>query len=502
MNFRKFTLAVCLAASFVCLSSQQALAAVYGQLEYTDNGSSITITRNFFWGPGSPAAPENLEIPASIEGKPVTKIGDGAFKGARITNISIPSGVSIGNSAFYGSETLQSVTMADGPSTIGENAFRGCYRLKNIRIATGTTSIGGYAFSLCRVLESITIPATVTHVGETPFWNCNKLSNIVLSEGLVEVYDNMLSGCGELKALVIPSSVTAIGKSAFSSCYKLESLTIPESVKSIRDSAFAGSGLRSIEVPASVEQLGKGLFGGCWRLASVKLPGNVSEIGDRMFSGCESLTEITIPDKLVRIGERAFYGTGLCTIALPKSVREIADQAFSDSYYLESVRFKGNAPVVGKNAFSKNPKFKFFITEGATGYTVPKWNGYPVSLPQAEIAVQVDDDTLMENGKFVFKFNNVIVGKKSTVKRVTIVNVGSLKLTGLNAKMKGGSSSDYTVKYLGKPTLAPGKKAVLEFRFSPKKAGSRQTNLNVYSSDKDENPLVFGLKGTGLTILK
>lgn len=500
MTFRKFTAMASMAASLVCLCPQQLLAGIYGRLEYTNNGSWVSITKYNNPAPGSPPVPETLEIPATIEGKPVTEIEEYAFSGAQLTNISIPSGVSLNPYSFYRSPTLQNVTVADGLSTIGEYAFYRCEKLKSIKMATGTISIGQYAFLGCDSLESVFIPAGISYMAPSPFWSCHKLKNVTLSEGITEIFDSMFVGCEDLESLIIPSTVTRIGSYAFSGC-SLKSLVIPEGVKVIGDFPFGGSKMKTLRIPAGVTQVGQGLFAGCVNLVKVELAGNITEIGDKMFSDCGKLTQFTIPGTVTRIGAQAFAFSGLNMIIIPKGVREIEKGAFEECYHLEGVLFKGNAPILGKRAFPKNPKFKIFVSEGVTGYTFPEWKGYPISMPQPEIAVLVDDGTLVKDGKFIFKFPNLVVDEKSAVKRVTIVNVGALKLTGLNAKVKGSNSSDFTIKYLGKNSLAPGKTAVLEFRFAPKKGGQRKADLNIYSNDKDENPLVLGLQGTGLTLV-
>jgi hypothetical protein len=44
---------------------------------------------------------ETVDVPAEIDGKPVTSIGEGAFVGTSLTRVTIPAGItSIGSSAF------------------------------------------------------------------------------------------------------------------------------------------------------------------------------------------------------------------------------------------------------------------------------------------------------------------------------------------------------------------------------------------------------------------
>ena len=72
-------------------------------------------------------------IPSSIGGAPVTVIGDGAFEGTNVKDVTLPS-------------TLKS---------IGWFAFCGCLRLEVVRIPSSVTEIGYEAFSRCRYLTVV-----------------------------------------------------------------------------------------------------------------------------------------------------------------------------------------------------------------------------------------------------------------------------------------------------------------------------------------------------------
>ena len=73
---------------------------------------------------------EDLIIPASINGKPVTRIGDGAFQNSNIRSVSVPQTV----------------------KEIGWFAFNGCARLCHAVLSENITSIGYEAFSNCKNL--------------------------------------------------------------------------------------------------------------------------------------------------------------------------------------------------------------------------------------------------------------------------------------------------------------------------------------------------------------
>ena len=116
----------------------------------TDN--TITITK--YTGKGG-----SVTIPAVIEGKPVTDIGEDAFYGCTgLTGVTIPDSVTgIGVAAFCECTGLTSVTIGNGVTTIGGYAFLSCTRLTSVNIPNSVTTIGANSFE-CTGLTSVTIP--------------------------------------------------------------------------------------------------------------------------------------------------------------------------------------------------------------------------------------------------------------------------------------------------------------------------------------------------------
>ena len=89
----------------------------------------------------------------------------------------IPDSVtSIGNSAFYGCDSLTNINIPDSVTSIGNSAFDGCKSLTNINIPDCVTSIGKSAFAWCYSLTSINIPDSVTSIGDKAFYECKKLN--------------------------------------------------------------------------------------------------------------------------------------------------------------------------------------------------------------------------------------------------------------------------------------------------------------------------------------
>ena len=124
---------------------------------YEVANSTITIT--LYTGSGG-----IVTIPSTINGLPVTSIGDHAFSDCT---------------------SLASVTIPSGVTNIGTWAFVGCTSLASVTIPNGVTSIEGGAFSGCTSLTSVTIPNSVTTLNEGSysmwqytFGRCTNLTSV------------------------------------------------------------------------------------------------------------------------------------------------------------------------------------------------------------------------------------------------------------------------------------------------------------------------------------
>jgi hypothetical protein len=112
-------------------------------LSWITNNGEVTITDC------NEAATGELIIPDTIEGNPVTSIGDWAFERCTsLTSITIGNGVtSIGIGTFYYCNSLTSITIPDSVISIGELAFGRCTSLTNITFQGAAPTVGNDAFT-------------------------------------------------------------------------------------------------------------------------------------------------------------------------------------------------------------------------------------------------------------------------------------------------------------------------------------------------------------------
>ena len=276
---------------------------------------------------------EVMEIPAELDGHPVTSIGDFAFGNCwNLVSVTIPDGiVSIGAMAFGNCFRLESVSIPDSLVSIGSNAFRS-ERLTEIKvspehpvfavenealidkrtmtlvrflapeitgtyeIAQGIRAIGTGAFELDRHLSSLVIPDSVTEIGAEAFSYCDSLKEIVIPDSVVSIGYMAFSRCTALESVTIPDSVTEIGSAAFDDCSVLTSISLSPDhpVYEVTDLLLVKKDNKEI-VTASGAIRGK-----------YAIPDGILAIGDMAFQGCRYLEELFVPDSVTEIGMFVF----------------------------------------------------------------------------------------------------------------------------------------------------------------------------------------------------
>jgi len=370
--------------------SVSAMAGQYGDFTYSDNGTGITITD--YTGTGG-----DVTIPDTIDGKPVTAIGDSAFdnnpKLINVTNVVIPNTVtSIGVSAFEQCEILNSITIPDSVTSIGSYAFASCRLLSNVKMGSGLTTIENSVFSCCLSLSNIVIPHGVTSINDYAF-SSTGLTSINIPSNVINIGKFSFSGCSNLSIIsVSPDNPIYCSEDGvlfnkdkttliqYPSGIKNTNYSIPSSVTSIQNNAFSNCpSLTNIAIPNGVTSIGESAFATCVSLKSIVIPSGLTKIENSTFVSCSSLSNITIPNNITNIGNGAFgYCASLNKITIPASVASIGDWAFEYGTNLTNAYFLGSAPTMGKKVFANCASgFTVNYISGAIGFTQPKWRGYP-----------------------------------------------------------------------------------------------------------------------------
>ena len=152
-----------------------------------------------------------------------------------LESITIPdSVVSIEESALIGCPKLTDITVGENNATY--TVYQGHLftkdktallryvpkeNEKDAVIPEGTARIGNYAFHGCDTLQSVTFPSSLKEIGSAAFEHCTSLKEVALPEGLTNIASETFYGCTALERVTIPKSVTAIERGAFNYCDRL-----------------------------------------------------------------------------------------------------------------------------------------------------------------------------------------------------------------------------------------------------------------------------------------
>lgn len=295
----------------------------------------------------------NSVIPADGS---VTVIGNKAFETARITNITIPEGITeIGEEAFAWCVMLESIVIPDSVKIIGDLAFADCERAKTLKLGKSIESIGNGAFYCCFLITEVKLPQSLKTLGSNAFGN-TRIKSLVIPDGVKfpEGAHNMFASCDYLESIVLPSGIESFGSWFLGGCENLKSITIPSSVKAIGDYAFYGCrSLKEIIIPEGVTEIGEGAFKQCTGITSIVVPESVKSIGNKAFAGCTELVSITLPSSITEIAASTFSEcTKLHQINIPSGVASIGSHAFKDCTSLEALTLPDSVKTIGEYTFN------------------------------------------------------------------------------------------------------------------------------------------------------
>ncbi len=365
------------------------------EYEVSNGGAVIT---------GYTGSSRTVNIPDTIDGYVVWKIGEKAFNGKNIISVTIPASVTtLGNLAFANCSNLsivkincteladadsgsaaQGILFSDETYSVFYNSCDdgGC----RVIFGEGVTRIPAYLFATahdksngvyCRI-SSVKISSTVTEIGKCAFFRCYNLSTLEMGDNVRTIGNAAFRYDDLLKTTTLPSSLTSIGGNAFGNT-GLQSLTIPKNVVSIGDMAFANCGnLTDMTIEATALEdansasAAEGSVGGDEDCSVFYNSGSLSGF---KVTFTEGVTRI--PGYLFATGHNEGTGTycKISEVIIPDSATEIGDGAFKFCFKLASVKMGKNIQSIGLEAFSSVKVTSFTIPskvtkigKGAFGY--------------------------------------------------------------------------------------------------------------------------------------
>lgn len=345
----------------------------------------------------------SLTVPETLNGIPVTAIGDKAFSQCYyLTDVTLPEGIThIGDFAFEDCTDIETLTIPGTVTSMGCNPFigttirlqlaerntaleqQGAFLLDRetkrliccqsspegteeapatLTIPTGTREIGDYAFSRTDAAE-VVLPAGVTKIGRCAFQRCLNLVSVTLPEGVEEIGDHAFQRCSKLEAVNLPNSVTHLGRNPFAGSPVTLSLSASHPALELREDVLIEKSTGKLlsfpcigsepayEIPGDIREIGEFAFAYCKDLFTLTIPANV-EIAENAFYRNEAIEEVTLPEGLTVIKENTFWGCiNLKTVEIPNSVAEIGAFAFDCCQAMETLTFPKSLVTLGEGAF-------------------------------------------------------------------------------------------------------------------------------------------------------
>ena len=407
----KVSLMKSVVAGAVIALAGSAFAVTYASVEYEGyqwdcsiDGSVVSVYGVY------PIPSGDVEIPPTVGGKSVTRLGDYLFSNCQqLQSIGIPGSVKeIGKGAFSDCIGLKESILPLNLVSIGEEAFKNCKSLVRI-VLFNVTDLGAGAFTGCTALKSVDLPSRFaktksehlagyfsgcqqgieffyfldgTAAGffpKTAAGNHLLMYFSVLDDGSVQIGPgpdgtSAITNTEEIeKPLFLPNEiegrkVTRIGDYAFRYCM-IRGLSVPEGVEHIGQGAFYNCEiLQKVTLPSTVKSWGQGVFSDCPVLRSVSLPIKAHGQEDSLFYNCPDLTRIvyrvTVGGKCYTMGDLSddkyamLYGidpepAGKLSIIGVAGYRfnKIDDLAFSECPDLTEVAISGTVVSIGNYAF-------------------------------------------------------------------------------------------------------------------------------------------------------
>ena len=257
-----------------------------------------------------------LRAATEVTSETATSVGKRAFFGyTTLTSVNLPNVTSVGEYAFSGSG-LVNVTLPNATilgSGLKGNAFTECASLISVDLPL-VTSIANYTFRKCYKLESVNVPVATT-IGDYAFESCDKLKSVNVPNATT-IKKEAFYRCRSITSVDFPN-VTSVGSSAFYNCSAMTSANLPNATTVGSNVFYNCTALETVNAP-KITRLESDCFNNCTSLKNAYFP-NATFIGTRTFSGCTSLESVDITGDPA-INSNAFLNcSALISVRLPAS---------------------------------------------------------------------------------------------------------------------------------------------------------------------------------------
>lgn len=314
-----------------------------------------------------------------------------------LTNVEIINSIisKIGQGAFWGCTSLESITLPTTCTTLDSWAFNACSNLESINLQNVIT-LKSYAFQNCTSLnidisndlsnvESIEADAfinctslkgdlslpSLTYIGGRGFGNCTGITS-VSNLGSITTMEELGTGgtgygpfinCTGLISVVLPSTLTLIKRNSFSGCTSLKTITGGNNVTRLLTGAFSNcTNLETVEFDfGKITELGGFTFNNCQKLniETLSMPNLTGQLGAQTFGNCKKIKYVTDLGSITKMpasyNAGAYWGafhdcTGLISVNLPSTCTVLDGRCFYDCTSLTTINLN-NVTKIGEGCF-------------------------------------------------------------------------------------------------------------------------------------------------------
>ncbi len=356
---------------------------------------------------------DGLENLAALKFGDLTRIGNNAFRGIAVPELTVPATVTrIGASAFANNTALKKVTYNAVDTTAPDSyfaAFKGCDHLEEVVIGDTVKVIPKQLFYCQDSVTRLTLGSKLEKIGYQSFYGTGLEGKLVLPSSLKELGDSSFAAADDsaaetfgsknemrLTKVTIPATLERLGANAFARntyltaldwyATHVENFAYSERVNSPGTFYSAFNGCKELKYVTigsgtydAVTELPAKFLQGCSAVESIDL-NRVTKINSYAFDGCTRLTDVGTNNlsQLTTLGTDALKGTAWYNelasvdgpiyigkilvgfggtmedgyaLSIKSGTTTIADAAFQGKSKLTSITFPTSVTTIGTNAF-------------------------------------------------------------------------------------------------------------------------------------------------------